>query len=193
MFEVRGRVSVVNFFHAKANMVNRPLAIRNQTSSGAFTIVECLIGLAISAVLLTAVAAAFNASVVSYRENEGMYWSMNNARQALVRMTSEIRTAGYHDGSTLYGVAHTENPSNQCTLRLPSGEWIRYEFRNADQKLYLVKNDTSYVLCDNAVNAVFTTTSENGLDATSVQISVTVQNSRFRRTLAAAAAVRRSL
>ncbi len=58
-----------------------------------FTVVECLIGLAISAILLAAVAAAFNASLTNYRENERMYVTMNNARQALTRMTSEIRTA----------------------------------------------------------------------------------------------------
>jgi prepilin-type N-terminal cleavage/methylation domain-containing protein len=161
-----------------------------------FTIIECLIGLAISAVLLAAVATAFNASLSSYRENERMYGAINGARQALMRMTSEIRTAGYFDETTYtwYGVAHTAAPSNQCNLYTPTThELIRYEFRNAEKRLYLVKPATneSYVLCNNVQNATFTTTSENGMDATSVQISLTVSEGGFERTLSAAAVVRR--
>jgi prepilin-type N-terminal cleavage/methylation domain-containing protein len=162
-----------------------------------FTIIECLFGLAISAMLLTAVAVAFNASVVSYRENEDTFWTVNNARQALARVTSEIRTAGYLDESTVpstwYGVAHSATPSNRCTLYLPNHELIKYEFVSADKKLYLVKNTTRYALCDNVTNATFTTTSANEVDAKSVQISLTVQSGRSQRTLAAAAVIRRNL
>ena len=167
--------------------------IKNHTCiPSGFTIIECLLALAISAVLLTAVAVAFDASVTSYRENEDMFWTMNNARQALTRMTSEIRTAGYLNGTTWYGVAHSATPSNQCVLYLPDQELISYKFVSADKKLYLVKNATNYVLCDNVVNATFTTTSTNGVDATSVQISLTVQSGHSQRTLAAAAVVRRN-
>jgi prepilin-type N-terminal cleavage/methylation domain-containing protein len=172
--------------------------LRNHAVGGrGFTIVECLVGLAISAVLLAAVAAAFNASLTNYRENERMYVTMNSARQALTRMTGEIRTAGYMDTSgplpEYHGVVHTLAPSSQCELYLPNHECIRYEFRSADKKLYLVKVATnqSYVLCDNVVNATFTTTSDNADDATSVQISLTVADGGFQRTLAAAAVVRR--
>lgn len=163
-----------------------------------FTIVELLIGLAITAMLLTALGAAFSASLTNYSENEHMFWTINSARQALTRMTSEIRTAGYFDESavplpTWYGVAHNAAPSNQCTLYLPNHELITYEFRSADKKLYLVKNATNqrYVLCDNVTNATFTTTSDNAFDTTSVQISLTVQDGTFQRTLSAAAVLRR--
>jgi len=169
----------------------------HQTGRRGFTIIECLFGLAISAMLLTAVAVAFNASAINFRENEDMFWTINNARQALTRMTSEIRTAGYLDESTVpstwYGVAHNATPSNQCTLYLPNHELIKYEFVSADKKLYLVKNATNYALCDNVTNATFTTTSANGVDATSVQISLTVQSGGSQRTLAAAAVIRRNL
>lgn len=163
-----------------------------------FTIVECLVGLAISAILLAAVATAFNASLTNYRENERMYTTMNNARQALTRMTSEIRTAGYMDTSgptpTYWGVVHSLTPSSQCELFLPNHERIRYEFRGTNQKLFLVKVATneSYVLCDRVTNATFTTTSDNAEDATSVQISLTVADGTFARTLSAAAVVRRT-
>jgi prepilin-type N-terminal cleavage/methylation domain-containing protein len=161
-----------------------------------FTLVECLIGLAISAVLLAAVAVAFNASLVSYGENEDMFRAINNARQAMARMTSQIRTAGYVDpNGTVWGVPHQTASSNQCELYAPGGERIRYEFRSADRKLYLVKITTNqeYVLCDGVTAATFTTTSKNGVDATGVQISLTVQSGNASRTLSGAAVVRRNL
>jgi hypothetical protein len=47
------------------------------------------------------------------------------------------------------------------------------------------------VLCDNVQNALFTTVSENGLDAKSVIITLTVREGGSERTLSAAAALRR--
>jgi len=180
--------------------MNRHKHSSRSTRRRGFTLVECLIGLAISAILLTAMAAAFNASVTNYRENEDMYWTMNNARQALARMTSQIRTAGYFDTSTnpvtAYGVSLWD-PNNQCTFYTPEFELFRYDFRSADSKLYLVKLATNqeYVLCDNVVAATFTRTpTEDGTtSAKNVQISLTVQEGDFRRTLAAAAVVRKFL
>ena len=172
----------------KSSIIHRPSWI-----TGGFTIIECLIGLAISAVLLTAVAVAFNASIINYRANEDMFWSMNNVRQALTRMTSEIRTAGYFDGGSWYGMAHSATPTDHCTFYLPNHELITYEFRSADHRLYLVKNATNqeYVLCNDVQNATFTTTSNNGLDATGVEISLTVRTGGVSRTLSAAAVLRR--
>jgi prepilin-type N-terminal cleavage/methylation domain-containing protein len=195
MFEVRGKMPVVNVFHPEARMNHQPSTVNHQTSTRGFTIVECLIGLAIMAVLLTAVAVAFNGSVISYRENEDMFWTMNNARQALARMTSQLRVAGYGQPPSRLSVAHSSNPTTSCAFWTADGTNITYEFRNAENRLYLVKNATneSYVLCDHVTNAAFTTTSQDGVDATSVQISLTVQNGGSQRTLAAAAAIRGNL
>jgi prepilin-type N-terminal cleavage/methylation domain-containing protein len=164
-----------------------------------FTIVECLIGLAISAVLLTAVAAAFNASVISYRENEDMFRSMNNARQALARMTSQLRVAGYqHPTLGWLSVPYNPSSANRCSFWTADGTNITYEFQSADRKLYLRMEAThqEYVLCSNVAAAAFAMTSENGVDATSVEISLTVQSGSpqrsFQRTLAAAAVIRRN-
>jgi len=167
--------------------MNRHKHSSRSTRRRGFTLVECLIGLAISAILLTAMAAAFNASVTNYRENEDMYWTMNNARQALARMTSQIRTA-----STF----NTMDPNNRCSFFTAANEDITYEFRSADNTLYLIMNATSqeYVLCDNVVAATFTKTpTDDGMDCRSVQISMTVRNDDFQRTLAAAAVIRRNL
>lgn len=166
---------------------------RNHTYRGhpgrgrAFTVVECLVGLAISALLLAAVAVAFSASLTSYRENERMFWSMNNARQALSRMTSQLRT-GY--------AVNPAAPANQCSFFTATNQDITYEFRAADKKLYLRTNSTSqeYVLCDNVVAASFAKTpTDSGMDCKSVQISLTVEDNGSRLTLSAAAVIRRNL
>jgi len=157
-----------------------------------FTIIECLLGLAISAMLLTAVAAAFNASVISYRENEDMFWTMNNARQALTRMTSQLRTGHVFDLSA---------SANQCIFYAAPGDpgvLTTYEYRSAERKLYLIQNGTDYVLCDNVTDATFTKTLNDASDDyKSVLISLTVQSGtpqrHFQRTLAAAAVIRRNL
>ncbi|MEE9369985.1 MAG: prepilin-type N-terminal cleavage/methylation domain-containing protein, partial [Sedimentisphaerales bacterium] len=60
--------------------------------TGGFTIVELLISLAIAALLLAAIAVAFNASVINYRENEDIFKTVNNTRQALSRITTDLRT-----------------------------------------------------------------------------------------------------
>ena len=152
-----------------------------------FTIIECLLGLAISAMLLTAVAVAFNASVINYRENEDMFWTMNNARQALARMTSQLRT-----GDNVLPTA----PSNQCSFFTAASEDVTYDWRNAEKRLYVKMNATGqlYKLCENVTAASFTKIpTGDGTDCKGVQISLTVQSGRFQRTLAAAAVIRRNL
>jgi prepilin-type N-terminal cleavage/methylation domain-containing protein len=180
----------VDFFHHEPSMKNQKSRIKNQTPIAGFTMVECLIGLAISALLLAAIAVAFSASVTNYRENERAFWSMNNARQALTRMTSQLRTAQS---------VQTTEPTTQCSFITAANEDITYEFRSADQKLYLRMNSTGqeYVLCSNVVNATFDRTlTDNGWDCRSVQISLTVQDSEtggLQRTLSAAAVIRKNI
>ena len=58
-----------------------------------FTIAEMLVALAVMGILLTAVAVAFNASAINYNENQDMFNALNSGRQAMMRMTSELRTA----------------------------------------------------------------------------------------------------
>lgn len=173
-----------------------PAPIVRRRCSDGFTVVECLIGLAISAVLLTAVAVAFNASVVNYEENEQMYQSINVARQALTRMTSQLRTASPHPTAEPHWAVKLVEPDNRCTFHTPANESITYEYRSADKKIYLITNSNGnlYVLCDDVTAASFTKTpTDDGLDCKSVQISLTVRKGDFERTLSAAAVIRRNL
>ena len=159
--------------------------MRYKRGTTGFTVVELLIGLAITAILLTAVAVAFNASVINYRENEKIFQSINNARQALFRMTTQLRTGDSVDPNA---------PSNQCSFFTADGQDITYEFRSAENKLYLVTNSNEYVLCDNVTSMTFVgALTDDGWDCKSVQISMTVQAGGLQRTLSAAAVIRKNL
>ena len=68
------------------------MSTRSTKSAAGFTIAELLIALAITGILLAAVAVAFNASFTNYRENEDIFKSINKARQVLFRITTQIRT-----------------------------------------------------------------------------------------------------
>ena len=152
-----------------------------------FTIAELLLAVAIGGMLLAAVAFAFNASAINCRENEEIFKTMNNARQALFRITSQLRTADAVDPNA---------PNNQCSFITADGQDVTYDYRIADKKLYLITNvdGSAYVLCDNVTAATFTKTlTDDGLDCKSVLVSMTVVNGDMQRKLSAAAAVRKNL
>jgi type II secretory pathway pseudopilin PulG len=162
--------------------------LHNKRKYDAFTLVELLLGLAITVVLMVAVTAALNASAVNYKANEDIYKAMNSARQALTRMTSQLRTAN--------GPFDLSAPANQCSFFTATNEDITYEFRGADNKLYLITNSNGneYVLCDNVTAAAFTRTpTDDGMKCKSVQISLTVTVGSISQSLSAASVIRRNL
>jgi len=150
-----------------------------------------LIALALAGMLLAAVAVAFNASTTNYQQNDDIFKVVNSARQALFRMTSQLRTANAVDPAA---------PSNQCTMITAAGENITYRYNSTDNKLYLITNDdltdSDYVLCDN-VTAMTCTKTWVVVDAVtivkSVQISITVASDDVQKTISAAATIRRNL
>jgi len=154
-----------------------------------FSLAELLLSLAIMAILLTAVAIAFNASVINYSENEDIFRAINNARQALFRITSQIRTSAAVD----------PNPANnQCSIITANGDDITYQYNSGDKKLYLIDNTSSdiYTLCDNVTAMTFTKNIAIKGTLTyvkSVQISITVASGDIQKTVSAAAVVRRNL
>jgi len=154
-----------------------------------FTIVELLLALAIASILLAAVATAFNASIINYRENEDIFKAINSARGALLRITSQLRTADAVDPNS---------PVNECTLITAGGDDVTYQYNNGDNKLYLIDNlsGSDYVLCDNVTAMTFAkdTVIIEGIEKVrSVQVSITVARGNAQRKISAAAVIRRNL
>jgi hypothetical protein len=150
-----------------------------------------LVALAIAAMLLVAVEAAFKASAENYQQNEDIFKAVNSARQALFRITTQLRTANAVDPNA---------PSNECSMITAAGEDITYRYNNSDNKLYLITNDdlsdSDYVLCDNvtAMNCTKTSVVEDSvIKVQKVQISMTVAQDDVEKTISAAAAIRRNL
>jgi prepilin-type N-terminal cleavage/methylation domain-containing protein len=165
--------------------------MKHNINKTGFTIAELLVALAISSLLLTAVAFAFQSSMMNYKENEDIFKVTNSARQALFRMTTQLRTANAIDDLA---------PNNQCTFITSDGENITYDYRNADNKLYLITNSdgSEYVLCDNVTAMTFALETfvdpEDGFTKVkSVQMSMTVVNGNIEKTISAAAVIRRNL
>jgi len=169
---------------------NSKFEIRNsgrRPSRTGFTIVELLLVLVISSILLAAVAVAFNASVINYQENEDIFKTINNARQALFRITSQLRTGYWVDPNA---------PNNECSFFTADGQNITYQYRSAENKLYLITNSDSqeYVLCENVMSMSFIKNPmDDGSDCKSVQISITVQSGDMQRKLSAAVVIRKNL
>ncbi len=165
---------------------------RGRLHSNAFTIAEVLIALAITAILMAAVAVAFNASVINYNENEDIFNAVNKARQVLFRITTELRTAN--------AVVPVE-ASSQCSLITADGSDFTYRYNSSDDKLYLVTNDdlsdSDYLLCDNVTAMSFTKQTavdeESVTYVKSVLISITVSCGNTHQALSAATVIRKNL
>jgi prepilin-type N-terminal cleavage/methylation domain-containing protein len=163
------------------------MSTRSAKSAAGFTLAELLVVLAVVGILLTAVAVAFNASLTNYRQNEAVFESINKARQALFRITTQVRT-GLVDPSV--------TGEDRCKLLCADGSEVTYRYDSADKKLYLYDHhtDTDYVLCSNITAMTFIKTpTDDGADVKSVQISITVASGDIERTVSAAAVVRRNL
>ena len=165
--------------------------MQNTRYNAGFTVVELLIALAIAAMLLAAVAVAFNASIINFRENEEIFRTVNSTRQALFRITTQLRTADAVDPNA---------PANECNLITADGADITYRYDAGDGKLYLVTNDDpsdqDYVLCDNVTAMTFAkdaVVEDEQIKVKKVQISMTVASGNLQRTVSTAAVIRRNL
>ena len=176
--------------------------MRNKRYHRGFTIVELLIALAITGILLAAVAVAFNASIINYTENQNIFKAINSARQALTRITTEVRT----------GFVDQNNISDQTRCQVQCADvstyhtyyLVPYVDDNGQQKNKLklhvssIRNDvtnslTDPLLCDNIAAMTFKKDCTSTGDVKSVQISMTVAIGDVRQTVSAAAVVRKVL
>lgn len=158
---------------------------RKPNKHSGFTLVEVLMALAISAMLLTAAAAAFNASLMNYRHNQSAFEAMTRARQSLARITAQLRTCDSVDPT---------KPSNQCEFVLvDTNEVVLYDYRSADSKLVLVKGTDEYDLCTDVSSMSFTKGTNGEGICTSVRIAMSVDCGDSTQDLASAVVIRRNL
>ncbi|MCK5000200.1 MAG: type II secretion system protein [Anaerohalosphaera sp.] len=173
------------------------MSSKKYTTKKAFTIVEMIVSMTLMAMLMAAVAIAFNASSVNFRDNEDLFKSLNNARQTLIRLTTQLRTA---DPA---GFDANES-STVCTMTIADGSSITYSFDADENILYLITNDDltdgNYVMCRNvsAVNfdrlasSASPYTVDNPYLVKNVQITITVTSGATSKTLSSAIALRRN-
>ncbi len=184
----------------------KTLTRRNKSG---FTMVEVLISLTILATLMAAVAFAFDASVTNFQANRGIYETVNTARQALLRITNDLRTA---DDLPL----STEEANTQVSfMKDTTGDGIydkniTYRFDNSTTPGVLYYDDNisvnSYVLCENVTAATFDRTEhtierDNGAGFTEpiiavrdvrIVLTITDETGDVSKTLAAATLVRKN-
>lgn len=175
----------------------------NKKNKHGFTIIEVMMSLVILAVLMTAVAFAFDASVTNYQANKGIYETVNTARQALLRITNDLRSA---QAVALIGGGDPDN--TQISLVTNTGTDITYRFDSTDNTLYYDDNasGSSYVLCNHVTDATFNRTEheierDNGAGGmetiTAIRdvriiLTLTDETSEVPHTLAAATLVRKN-
>jgi prepilin-type N-terminal cleavage/methylation domain-containing protein len=167
------------------------MSARTNRFTGGFTMVELLLALAITGLLLAAVATAFNASVTNYRQNQDTFKAVNNARQALSQMIERLRTATAVEPSAL---------TDRCSLITADGNDITYKYIAGSNRLELVTNDdltdSDYLLCDNITAMTFqksTAVKDSLTYVTGVQISMTVTSGDIEKAFSAAAVIRRNM
>lgn len=166
------------------------MKVKSKNKSG-FTLIEIIIAVVIAAVLMTAVAVAFDASAKNYAANEGIYESTNKARQALQRITANIRAS---DTITL----PSDETNNKCTMTTAEGKNYTYDYRSGSNSLYIVDNDTTteYLLCGDVTNLVFTkgTGDLGGVTVVkNVRITMEVTTGGQVKTLSGAAVARKMM
>ena len=165
----------------------------NRKNKNGFTIIELLMALAILATLMAAVGLAFDASVTNYQANEGIYKTLNTARQALLRMTTDLRTAN----TVATEADDSPNQNSQVSLITSGNDNITYRFDNTDDTLYYDTTSSSYVLCKNVTDMTFnraTVPSDpNAIRNVRIILTVTDDLGEVTQTLAAGTVVRKNL
>jgi len=176
--------------------------MKNQNKTG-FTLIEVMMSLVILAMLMTAVAFAFDASVTNYQANKGIYETVNRARQALLRITNDLRSA---QAVALIGGGDPDNA--QVSLVTNTGTDITYRYDSDTGTLYYDDNasGSSYVLCNHVTGATFNRTEheierDNGAGGVEtitairdvrIVLTLTDDTGKVSQTLAAATLVRKN-
>ena len=172
-------------------------------SNKAFTLAEVLISLVIIAMLMTAIATAINASIINYNVNEDIFKAMNAARQTLLRITTELRTANevFTAGGTVQQGLGFDDDNDAVSDRFHTYHYNKpgdalYDNSLEDNALYLITHiagtDTSYMLCENVTDMTFTRTPAVA-PVKNVLMSMTVMAGDVEKTVSTAAVIRRNM
>jgi prepilin-type N-terminal cleavage/methylation domain-containing protein len=169
-------------------ILNGGIMDRHHTKT-AFTLIEMLLSLAIMAVVLTAVAVAFNGSAVNLSENKEIYQSTTVARMALTRVSNQLRTASKIATTTAGSILDFNDVHNMR-------QYLHY---NSDAKTLCVDTagHTNVLLCENVKSVRFTPTL--GLDSynhnvvQNVKIQMTISAGNSDANMATSVTIRKSL
>lgn len=171
-------------FHSPSHNNN----MRAKTPSRhALSLIEVMISLTITAMLLTAVAAAFSASTAAIENNDQFFRACQSARVALNLMLTDVRR------STAVAVPS----STQINLITADSQDLSFAYAPNTSTLKLIKNATAqeYVLARNVKS--FSLTDDTAIGAGGVtyvariSISITVEIADNQITLSGSAAPRR--
>jgi len=158
-----------------------------------FSLVEVMISLAISAMLLAAVAAAFSASTAAVENNDQFFRASQSARVALNLMLTEIRRCNAVNVPSATRI-------DMITADLQDLSFVyTYDSTRQTGKLMLIKNDTGaqYTLADHVAAMTFANDTALGAGNVTyvarVAIAMNVENKDNQVRLAGSAAPRRVL
>ena len=121
---------------------------RTNRRRAGLSLIEVLISLVITALLLTATAAAFDAALNSYKDNHDISMVNVAARNSLYQMCSTIRSA-WNDPD--YDTIDINVEGTQCSLVDADGRDIIYRYDGDSKQLQMNVNGSGdwYVLVDN--------------------------------------------
>lgn len=158
--------------------------MKRNIKKNAFTLIELMMSISILAIIMVAVGIALNASVMNYEANRDISEAVIKANQAISRITADLRCAK---------AVQTSEPNNICSMIASDGiTTITYSFDQSQSKLYLIKNDVQYVLCDNIGSAVFDK-EVSGAIVKSVQITLKVTVGSFTQNACGAVVIRKNM
>lgn len=142
---------------------NRELAIANRQG---LSLIEVMISLVISAMLLTAVAAAFSASASAIDINDRFFRASQSARVSMNQMLSAIRRCQSCRVGDVADPPTDVVSANDIHIITADGEFRIYKYfatdsnGNPERKLKLIRSDvltdTAYPLASNITSATFT-------------------------------------
>jgi hypothetical protein len=112
--------------------------------------VELLMGLAISASLLTAVAAAFTASTTAIESNDEVFRATQAARVSMLHLLAEIRNGTIDENSTSTSMRLITSGTESV---LPQDRTYRFESGKLNLITNSIDDDEDFVLARNVVTA----------------------------------------